>query len=211
MNIGERIKQRRKQLKLSVDDLAEKIGKNRATIYRYESNDIENAPIDIIDPLAKALNVEPSYLMGWGNQKEQLETEYTYFPVSISAGLALNVQALEQNDVDTIKIPDSLMGKWSGQSDIYVMKVNGESMNNMIPDQSLIAVKQSDLCNLKDGDVVVYSYNGEYSVKQFYQTNGDVIFKPNSNDIRFTDQVFSKDDSDLFIHGKVVVYIVELD
>lgn len=41
MKIGERIRQRRKEIGLSVDELAEILGKNRATVYRYESNEIE--------------------------------------------------------------------------------------------------------------------------------------------------------------------------
>ena len=36
MNTGDRIKQRRIELGLTADDLAQKIGKSRATIYRYE-------------------------------------------------------------------------------------------------------------------------------------------------------------------------------
>ena len=39
MNTGDRIKQRRIALGLTVDELAEKIGKSRATIYRYENGD----------------------------------------------------------------------------------------------------------------------------------------------------------------------------
>lgn len=64
-NIGERIKNRRKMLGLSVDELAETIGKNRATIYRYESNEIENMSITILEPLAKALHTTPAELCGW--------------------------------------------------------------------------------------------------------------------------------------------------
>ncbi len=41
------------------------LNKNRATIYRYENGDIENMPIDVLEPLAKALNTTPAYLMGW--------------------------------------------------------------------------------------------------------------------------------------------------
>ena len=59
MRIGERIKQRR------LDTLAKMLNKNRATIYRYENGDIENMPIDVLEPLAKALNTTPAYLMGW--------------------------------------------------------------------------------------------------------------------------------------------------
>lgn len=65
MTIGDRIKFRRKELGLSVDDVAKKLGKNRATVYRYESDDIENLPITILEPLAKVLQTTPAELMGW--------------------------------------------------------------------------------------------------------------------------------------------------
>lgn len=65
MTIGDRIKARRIQVGLSVDQVAERIGKNRATVYRYESNDIEKFHLDILPPLAEALNTTPAYLMGW--------------------------------------------------------------------------------------------------------------------------------------------------
>jgi transcriptional regulator with XRE-family HTH domain len=65
MTVGERIKYRRVELNLTVDELAKRLGKNRATVYRYESNDIENFPITVLEPLAQALRTTPSYLMGW--------------------------------------------------------------------------------------------------------------------------------------------------
>ena len=67
-SIGERIKNRRKMFDLSVDELAAIIGKNRATIYRYESNEIENMSITILEPLAKALHTTPAELCGWNNE-----------------------------------------------------------------------------------------------------------------------------------------------
>lgn len=69
MDIGERIRNRRIELGLSVDDLAQKLGKNRATIYRYENGDIENMPIAVIEPLAKALQTTPTHLTGWSSEK----------------------------------------------------------------------------------------------------------------------------------------------
>lgn len=65
MSVGKRIKERRNELHMSVDEMAVKLNKNRATIYRYEKGDIENLPIDILKPLAKALDTTPQYLMGW--------------------------------------------------------------------------------------------------------------------------------------------------
>ena len=65
INIGDRIKQRRIELGIEVDDLAKKIGKSRATIYRYENGDIRDMPTTILEPIAKALQCSPAYLMGW--------------------------------------------------------------------------------------------------------------------------------------------------
>lgn len=65
--IGNRIRSARQFQNMSVDELARKLGKNRATIYRYESDEIENFPFSIIEPLSKALNVSPAYLMGWSD------------------------------------------------------------------------------------------------------------------------------------------------
>lgn len=67
MSVGERIKERRNELNMSVEELAKKLNKNRATIYRYENGDIENMPIDVLEPLAEALNTTPQYLMSWDN------------------------------------------------------------------------------------------------------------------------------------------------
>lgn len=71
MSVGKRIKDRRQELKISVDELAKRLNKNRTTIYRYEKGDIENLPIDILEPLAKALDTTPAYLMGWNNETKE--------------------------------------------------------------------------------------------------------------------------------------------
>ena len=65
MTIGDRIKIRRKHLKMSADELGRRLGKDRSTIYRYEKGDIENLPLDILEPIAVALDTTPQYLMGW--------------------------------------------------------------------------------------------------------------------------------------------------
>lgn len=71
MNIGKRIKEIRINLGLSADDVAEALGKDRSTIYRYESNEIEKLPTTVLEPLAKILNTTPACLMGWESSKEE--------------------------------------------------------------------------------------------------------------------------------------------
>ena len=83
MTVGSRIREFRKRLGLSVDDVAEKLGKNRATIYRYESDDIENLPAPILSPLAKVLQTTPAELMGWEHPPFSLSStqeQYSFSP-----------------------------------------------------------------------------------------------------------------------------------
>lgn len=214
MNVGERIRQRRKELGFSADYVADQLGKNRATIYRYESDEIENMPVDVVSSLAKVLKTSPAYLMGWSESKEDLDTasEYIYFDTAVSAGLPNNIEALTKDEVNTVKIPNILMGKWAGDKDIFVTRINGESMNKVMEDGSLIIVKPVELNQLKNGDIVVYEFDREYAVKRFYKDNDKVIFRPDSNDPTFTDLVITLNgDHELKILGKVVLYLVELD
>jgi transcriptional regulator with XRE-family HTH domain len=74
MAIGTRIKSLRKRRGITIEELAAKLGKNRTTIYRYENGDIENLPLDILNPLAEALDTTPAHIMGWSD-KEMLSTK----------------------------------------------------------------------------------------------------------------------------------------
>lgn len=65
MKVGDRIRAKRQDMGMSVDELAARLGKNRATVYRYEKGDIENMPVNVLEPLAEVLQTTPAYLMGW--------------------------------------------------------------------------------------------------------------------------------------------------
>ena len=79
MDIGKRIKDRRKELGLNAETIAEKIGVSPATIYRYESADILNMGIDKVELIAEALYTTPAYLMGWTDEQPLTEKEQKLF------------------------------------------------------------------------------------------------------------------------------------
>ena len=64
-NTGQRMKERRKQLALSADKVADLLGVSRSTIFRYESGYIEKVPANVLEKLAEILKTTPAYLMGW--------------------------------------------------------------------------------------------------------------------------------------------------
>lgn len=63
--IIERIRNRRLELDMSYQDLADKTGMSKSTLQRYETGFIKNIPLSKVEALAKALMVTPEYLMGW--------------------------------------------------------------------------------------------------------------------------------------------------
>lgn len=62
--IGQRIKQRRKQLNMSADSVASLLEISRSTVFRYENGRIRKVPADILEKLAQILLTTPAYLIG---------------------------------------------------------------------------------------------------------------------------------------------------
>lgn len=70
MNVGERIKLRRKELGYNADYLANYLGVSRSTVFRYEKGEIEKLPTDILEKLAEVLHTSPGFLMGWEEESK---------------------------------------------------------------------------------------------------------------------------------------------
>lgn len=70
MNIGEKIKKRRIELELSLEDIGKEVGVARSTVGRWENGEIENMKRDKIMLLAKALKVAPSFIMGMDDDED---------------------------------------------------------------------------------------------------------------------------------------------
>ncbi len=62
--IGEKIKALRKAHHMTAEALGVAIGKDRATVYRYENGELDDPPISIILSLCDAFQVAPSELLG---------------------------------------------------------------------------------------------------------------------------------------------------
>ncbi|MGG7213494.1 helix-turn-helix domain-containing protein [Clostridium nigeriense] len=61
--IGDRIKNRRKELKFTLQEIADRVGVASSTIQRYESGRISQLKLPVLESIAKAINVNPVWLM----------------------------------------------------------------------------------------------------------------------------------------------------
>ena len=82
---GERIKQLREKFGLTQDELAEKLGTTKQTIYKYETGVITNIPSDKIEEMAALFGVAPSYLMGWDTDPNNGQQEGYYVDAETAA------------------------------------------------------------------------------------------------------------------------------
>ena len=64
-NISSVLKAKRKELGLTLAQIAEKIGVTEATVQRWESGNIKSLRHERIAKLADILGVTPAVLMGW--------------------------------------------------------------------------------------------------------------------------------------------------
>lgn len=106
MNVGERIKLRRKELKISADTLAERVGVSRSTIFRYEKGDIEKVGPEVLKKISETLNISPADLMGWEEETETTaETSYSETDLRKMAENAktFDGKPLNENDIQAIQ------------------------------------------------------------------------------------------------------------
>lgn len=120
MNMGNRIKQRRLELKMSADSLAQMIGKDRSTVYRYEAGSIDKVGSDILVTLASALKTTPSYLMGL----EQAE-EHTLATFLASDGMQIRHMAAWYRELGNVEFTDEENAEIIAFAKYLVHKRNG--------------------------------------------------------------------------------------
>lgn len=119
--MGKKMHDKRKELKLTLDDVASEVKVAKSTIQRYEAGKIETPKIPVVREIAKALGVSSKWLLG-NDEKTVDEQEYTYIPVlgEVAAGLG----AWADNRIEDYIIEGSL----KGDKDHIYLKVVGDSM-----------------------------------------------------------------------------------
>lgn len=61
----DRLKSRRVDMGLTLQEVADAIGVEKPTVQRYESGKIKKIDTITVEMLAKAVRCDPAYLMGW--------------------------------------------------------------------------------------------------------------------------------------------------
>lgn len=176
MSIGDRIKRRRQEIGLTVDQVADKIGKNRATVYRYESSEIEKFPIDILSPLAEALRTTPAYLMGWeDNSGPSYPANVMPMPemrkIPLLGTIACGEPILAVENIEEyVSIPKDLAGD-------FALTCKGDSMiNARIFDGDIVYIRQQN--TVENGEIAAVLIDNEATLKRVRLFGDHISLEP---------------------------------
>ncbi|WP_332237885.1 LexA family protein [Sporolactobacillus sp. KGMB 08714] len=131
----------------------------------------------------------------------------------VAAGALFSIDGKQKPD-SYIDIPVEFISKYAYNGKLFAMKVNGDSMNKIIPDKSFVIAKPEELSEYKDGDIVIFSHGNGYSIKRFlpHALEGGILFKAETTNPIIKDIFVSKDTiEDLKIWAKIIWYSVLLD
>jgi len=176
--IGSRIEQRRKDLGLTLDDIAQEIGVAKSTIQRYEKGTIEKIKLPVIEAISRALHVDPAWICCKTDEMTE-KTSWLNFPsnivplskmkkVPLVGQIACGTPILaEQNIEEYIDLPAHISAD-------YALTCKGESMINIgIHTGDIVYIRQQE--EVENGQVAAVIVGGEEAtLKRFYH-NGNVV------------------------------------
>lgn len=174
MTTGERMKARRKEIDISVEDIASALGVSVATIYRYENGDIEKVPGAILEPLAKILRTTPSYLMGWDNGSPTADNiipmpKMRKIPLLGTIACGEPILAAENIDGE-VDIPEHVHAD-------FALRCKGDSMiNARIFDGDIVYIRQQR--QVDNGQIAAVRIGDEATLKRVYYYPGRLELRP---------------------------------
>lgn len=112
MDIGERLLDCLTFRDVSQKKLADMLGVKLQTINSYVKNRIKTPPVDMVERIATALDVNPDYLIGWSEQIEgrgRGSTAPLYYSISSDMTREM-LQKLPKEDFQRVNLPTQLSG-----------------------------------------------------------------------------------------------------
>lgn len=211
--INSLLKQKRKELGLTMKEVAKAVGVSEPTVSRWESGNIANMGRDKINALSKILQLSPAEIMGIDDKAEKqqfpqlIPVEYNpthKIPVlgRISAGLPLYAEE---------HIEEYIYTELNGGNDYFGLRVVGDSMNAArICEGDIIIVRQQE--QVEDGEIaVVMVGNEDATVKRFHREGRNVFLSPQSYNPTHKVQVYDMKETNIRIIGKVVQVVFKME
>lgn len=211
--LGQRIKQRRKELDMTQGDIANSIGVAVSTVQRYETAAISKIKLPVVEAIARTLHVNPNWLAGKTDNPEEIVPHQITYPIPTAAPIdtsklkripilgkiSAGVPIYAEENIEGYTYTDL-----NGGHEYFALRVRGDSMNALgINDGYIIVVRKQE--SVDNGDVAVVLVDMDSAtVKRFYQTDNTVTLMPQSLNPAHKPQIYDLATTNIQILGKVV-------
>lgn len=234
--MASRIRQRRKELKLTQDKVAEHCGINRVSVSNWETigkNGTSPKGANLI-ALAELLRVSPEWLISGDEESKHAyvkdtSANYTlgsfdtwdsktplspdevelpfYKEVELSAGNGSIVQ--RENSGFKLRFAKSTLRRYNIQPDMAAcVVVSGNSMEPVLPDQATVGIDTANT-RIKDGDMYAIDHGGMLRVKVLYRLPGGGIRLRSFNRDEYPDEDYPAEQAnEVKVLGRVFWYSV---
>ncbi|EIW19965.1 MULTISPECIES: LexA family protein [Pelosinus] len=203
-DVNNRLAYRRKELKLTLEEVGDMVGVGKSTVRKWETGDIANMGRDKIALLAKALKVSPLYIMGLEddpNFTPQVKNDLVSLPIVGKVSCGAGVLAL-----DEIEGFEPTPKSWLNGGEYFYTRTQGDSMiNARIHDGDLVLIrKQSDV---NDGEIAAVVVDDRILLKRVYKRNGSIILQSENN--LYPPQIYNSNNANnCFIVGKLKKVVI---
>lgn len=165
MNINER----RKQLNLTLKEIADYVGVSEATVSRWESGNIANMRRDRIAALAQILKVSPIDIMGVtddDNYDDSIKSVQIPVLGYVKAGIPMTT-------IENIIDYEEISQEQARTGEFFGLQIKGDSMEPRITEGDVVIVRKQE--TVENGEIAVVLINGDdATVKKFYKTDAGI-------------------------------------
>ena len=182
--IGQRVKARRRQLHMTQDELAAKLGyTSKATISKIETG-VNDIALTKVDAFAKALLCDPRYLLGVTDSPDQDADEFAreieaneppdHVWVPIVGRVAAGQPMYAEDNIEGYMVIGADEDEYGP---LFALRIAGDSMEPEIKKGSIALVRHQE--DADTGDVVIVRVNGEDATcKRIKKTSAGLTLLP---------------------------------
>ena len=171
MDFKDRLRDLRLSRGLTLQQVADYVGLQKAAIYKYEHGLTVNPKRSLIEKLATLFQVSPSYLLGINDEEEKSDSAIKGVRIPVLGNVAAGIPITAVTDVeDWEEIPE----KMASSGTYFALKIKGQSMEPRIKDGDVVIVRQQS--DVDTGDVAIVLVNGdEATVKEIKKLDTGIM------------------------------------
>ena len=195
---GKRIQIRREELRMNLGDVAKEVGVAVSTIQRYEKGKIEKIKLPVIEAIAKALRVNPAWLLG--------ETDQMQLPdpaiIDNLIPLPKTYQIPLLGDIAILEVPVHIKAD-------FALRCHGDSMTGAhIHDGDIVYIRQQP--DVDNGSIAAVCIENSATLKRVYKYPDKLVLSPDNP--QYEPFVYTGEElSQVRILGKAVGFTSLLD